>query len=107
MQIYYLNNFIPESENYKEPKGILLIQNPNEVEDTEKKENKNGIAKISERKSSIFSGTSISGTIRGDIYILHSARTILQLYPFMQGHIVLNRYSLKILMLPEQKLKRH
>ena len=51
----YLNNFIPQKENYKEQKGILLIQNPNEIEDTDRKDNnKNDIRHISERKDSII-----------------------------------------------------
>ena len=50
----YLNNFIPQKENYKEQKGILLIQNPNEIEDTDRKDNKNDIRHIRERNDSVI-----------------------------------------------------
>ena len=51
----YLNNFIPQKENYKEQKGILLIQNPNEIDDTDRKDiRKNDIKYISERNDSLL-----------------------------------------------------
>ena len=50
----YLNNFIPQKENYKEQKGILLIQNPNEIDDTDRKDNKNDIRHIRERNDSVI-----------------------------------------------------